>query len=323
MKFVFYHAAINKARTMMVDGVEEARVNISHWPGNQTPEHLKADTTTEMALNLAVDPYADRLFENIEFVSNNHFDTDGLLSCWAVLHPREALHHREFLTQAAQAGDFGWFTSPEAVKFDLVISAFENPLRSPLRSQFSVMNERQQLQLIYDTLLEELPELLSNFEERYRDLYEEEFAQQVEAMLKLTNGTAKINEYAEAGLSVIESREKLPLTARFNAAQHDRLLTFVEQEGGRTVDFCYDIVTWFETRTISKRPRIELSPLADRLNLLEASLEAEWHPDSLDALYPHLTLTNPEGHPVPTQLSKEFVVRQFVEFFEDAARTMA
>ena len=39
--------------------MEDDGLNLSHWPGNRTPAHLKADTTTEMALKLARDPGRD------------------------------------------------------------------------------------------------------------------------------------------------------------------------------------------------------------------------------------------------------------------------
>jgi uncharacterized protein DUF6687 len=318
MKFIFYHSGINKSHTMVVDGVEECRVNLSHWPNNQTPEHLKADTSTEIALNLAVDPYADRLFENIEFVSNNHFDTDGLLSCWTAMHPHEALPHKEFLTRAAEAGDFGWFTTPEAVRFDLVVSAFEDPQRSPLRAHFVKLDETQKYQLIYETLLGELPDLLHTFQVGYRELYEEEFAKLAEARSALAGGAASIREYSEAGLSVIDARTEFPLTSRFNACRHDRLLTFVEHKGELRCEFFYHIVTWFETRTLSKRPRIDLAPLVDRLNAIEDRTDALWRFDSLATLYPRLALIDMQGMTVPSRLSRELIVSQFLKFFENA-----
>lgn len=318
MKFLFYNSGIDQSRTMVVDGVEKCRVNLSHWPNNQTPEHLKADTSTEIALNLAVDPYADRLFENIEYVSNNHFDTDGLLSCWTAMNPHEALPHKEFLIRAAEAGDFGWFTTPEAVRFDLAVSAFEDPQRSPLKAHFAGLDETQKYQLIYETLLGELPGLLRNFQARYRELYEEEFARLAEARSALAGGAATIHEYSETGLSVIDARKEFPLTSRFNACRHDRLLTFVEDEGGLRSEFFYHIVTWFETKTLSKRPRIDLAPLVNRLNAIEERTDARWRFDSLAAFYPRLALTDSLGIQVPSRLSRKHILHQFLEFFENA-----
>jgi len=314
MKFIFYHSGINTARTMVVDGVEECRVNLSHWPKNQTPEHLKADTSTEIALNLAVDPYADRLFENIEIVSNNHFDTDGLLSCWTAMHPHQAVQHKRFLIQAAEAGDFGWFTTPEAVQLDLVISAFEDPLRSPLGKEFAALDDIGKYQLIYDTLLAELPDLLESYRERYRDLYEEEFIELEEARSRLSRGSTRIREHSNAGLSVIESVEEFPLSTRFNACQHDRLLTFVNRQSELFCEFYYHIVTWFDTQTIPKRPRLDLTPLTHQLNRAEKRTDAEWRCEALTKLYPRLALTDDHGALFPSRLSLHFIESQFEEF---------
>lgn len=321
MRFVFYHSGINEVRTMVVDGVEECRVNLSHWPNNKTPEHLKADTSTEIALNLAKDPYGDRLFENIEIVSNNHFDTDGLLSCWTAMHPHEALRHEAFLIQAAETGDFGWFTSPEAVRFDLVISAFEDPLQSPLRSQFFALNETQKYQLLYDTLLGDMPDLLGNFGERFRDLYEEEFRKQTDAMQAVAGGAARIRELTPAGISVFEAREEFPLHVRFNACQQHRLLTFIRRDGGWLCEFTYHVVTWFETKTISKRPRIDLTALAERLNEAEGRSDACWQFDSLHAFYPRLALTDSRGALIASRLTRDLIEKHFVQFFEESERT--
>lgn len=320
MEFVFYHEGINNSRTLTVDGFEETRLNLSHWPGNQTPEHLKADTSTEIALNLAADPYADRLLENIEMVSNNHFDTDGLLSCWAVFHPRKALAQRDFLIHAAQAGDFGWFPNPQAVKFDLVVSAFEDLERSPLRKHFAGLEELQRYQLIYDALLEELPGFFFNFEQRYRDLWEEEFMRLEEARRALSNGAANIREHEDAGVSVLETSREFPMSSRFNACRYDRMLTFTKAEDGWVSEFVYHILSWFETKTLSTRPRRELTPLVDRLNAAENRADAGWQADAPSALYPRLALFDKQGHPIPSRLSKDFIENEILQFFMDLSR---
>ena len=87
----------------------EGGLNLSHWPGNRTPAHLKADTSTEMALKLARDPGREEWLRGVSIVTNNHFDTDGLLSLYAVLRPEEALRHEKEMIQAARTGDFGEF----------------------------------------------------------------------------------------------------------------------------------------------------------------------------------------------------------------------
>ena len=69
MIFTFYHERLKDVPFLCVDGVVEAGLNLSHWPGNRTPAHLKADTSTEMALNLARDPGRDSWLEGVSIVS--------------------------------------------------------------------------------------------------------------------------------------------------------------------------------------------------------------------------------------------------------------
>lgn len=93
------------ANAISCDGlVAGAALDLSHWVGNRTPAELKADTSTEIALNFGKSPFRER-FASAPVV-NNHFDTDGVLSCWAVIHPEAAWRRRELMVAAAEAGDF-------------------------------------------------------------------------------------------------------------------------------------------------------------------------------------------------------------------------
>ena len=53
MRFEFYHEGLNAAPLLSVDGTVEGALHLSHWEGNQTPGELRADTSTEIALNFA------------------------------------------------------------------------------------------------------------------------------------------------------------------------------------------------------------------------------------------------------------------------------
>ena len=55
-------------------------------------------------------------------VLNNHYDTDGLLSVWALLQPEAALQYRQLLVEASEAGDFDeWPASDEGLKLQFAI----------------------------------------------------------------------------------------------------------------------------------------------------------------------------------------------------------
>ena len=68
------------------------------------------------------DEYADAI------VLNNHYDTDGVLSCFALLEPEFALKHKQVFIEAAESGDFGEFSSENGVKLDIALSSICDPL---------------------------------------------------------------------------------------------------------------------------------------------------------------------------------------------------
>jgi len=84
---------------------EGVDVELSHWIPNRTPRRYKADTSTGICLAFVADPLPGEWGLAI----NNHVDTDGVLSAFAITHPGPALAHRQVLVEAAAMGDFmGW-----------------------------------------------------------------------------------------------------------------------------------------------------------------------------------------------------------------------
>ncbi|MGH9960289.1 MAG: DUF6687 family protein, partial [Pyrinomonadaceae bacterium] len=121
MRFEFYRAGLDTVPKLSVDGTVSNSIHFSHWQGNQTPAEVKADTSTEIALNLVAYPNKQNLTQGIELVTNNHFDTDGVLSVWTVLNGERALDLREQLIPAAEAGDFSEFSTENGVRASIVI----------------------------------------------------------------------------------------------------------------------------------------------------------------------------------------------------------
>jgi hypothetical protein len=91
MRFEYYHSGLADLPKLSVDGTVDNALHFSHWQGNHTPAELKADTSTEIALNLVAAPNRNELTQGIDLVTNNHFDTDGVLSVWTVLNGERAL----------------------------------------------------------------------------------------------------------------------------------------------------------------------------------------------------------------------------------------
>src|SRR5713226_10373793 len=127
MRFEYYHDAIANLPKLSVDGTVDNAIHFSHWHGNETPESVKADTSTDIALNLVAAPNRDELTRGIDLVTNNHFDTDGVLSVWTVLTGERALQLRDKLIAAAAAGDFSELSTEDGVRASIVIQGSESP----------------------------------------------------------------------------------------------------------------------------------------------------------------------------------------------------
>src|SRR4030081_865886 len=126
MRFEYYSDAIATSPKLSVDGTVDNAIHFSHWKGNETPQSVKADTSTEIALNLVAAPNRDELTQGIDLVTNNHFDTDGVLSVWTVLAGERALELREKLIAAAEAGDFSELSTQAGVRASIVIQGSES-----------------------------------------------------------------------------------------------------------------------------------------------------------------------------------------------------
>src|SRR5213596_2529161 len=140
MRFEYYTDKLADVPKLSVDGTVDNAVHFSHWKGNQTPASVKADTSTEIALNLAAAPNREELTRGIELVTNNHFDTDGVLSVWTMLNGERALELRDKLIAAAEAGDFSEFSSVDGVRASIVIQGSDSPIDksgSPLARQIA------------------------------------------------------------------------------------------------------------------------------------------------------------------------------------------
>src|SRR6266403_2273183 len=116
MRFEYYHDGLTNVPKLSVDGTVDNAVHFSHWKGNRTPASVKADTSTESALNLVAAPDREELTRGIDLVTNNHFDTDGVLSVWTILNGERALGLHGQLIAAAEAGDFSELSTREGVR---------------------------------------------------------------------------------------------------------------------------------------------------------------------------------------------------------------
>jgi hypothetical protein len=296
MRFQFYNAELDTVPKLSVDGTVDNSVHFSHWQGNETPVELKADTSTEIALNLVASPKKLEFTKGIELVTNNHFDTDGVLSVWTVLHGERALDHRANLIAAAETGDFSEFRSDAGVKISLVIQGPDqaggnNDTVSPLARQ---LNGEQMIDdaRCYDLVLPKVEDLLTNIA-AYEALWREGWDQIVIASESFERGESSVEEIGGGQLSLIRLAPQIFGSSGFDPNQHATpqvaisryahghlFLIAVPLANGWSYRIDYPYYSWAETVVRQKIVRKDLGPLLDQLNRLESSRSGVWKVDN-------------------------------------------
>ena len=296
MRFEFYSEALDNVPKLSVDGTVDNSIHFSHWEGNSTPAELKADTSTEIALNLVASPNRAALTQGIELVTNNHFDTDGTLSCWTVLTGERALAYRDLLIAAAEAGDFSEHSSDDGVRVSIAIQGSDqaspnNDDGSPL-ARFLAGEEVDDDARAYDLVLPKVEHLLTHINE-YEPLWRAGWESVVAAIESFERGKSKVVEYSDAKISLITlapelfdgagfspTRHAAPYTAISKFARGELFLIAIPSGHGWFYRIDYPYYSWAETVV---RPRIAHRDRAGALQLLnsrESNREGRWQKDN-------------------------------------------
>jgi hypothetical protein len=271
MKYRQYTPDLEQVDKIIVDGNKcGVGLQLSHWPGNTTPAEFRADFSLDIVLRLLASPDFGAHLSEFDLVTNDHYDTDGLLAIWALLNPTKSREHASALQAAAEAGDFYEFTSPEAVQFDLIVQAFESLEKSPVAMQLADLADAQRWQIAIEALLSEMPGLLYE-PERYRHLWEEEYRKLQEMISRLRKGSVEVYEWPAERLSVISSNFPLNHFTRNIAARGHRILETVREREGTTYELYYREFLWYDIVFRTRTPKHLLLHAAETLNDLESS----------------------------------------------------
>ncbi|MFY9269438.1 MAG: DUF6687 family protein [Candidatus Manganitrophaceae bacterium] len=274
MIFYFYEEAMKGVPKISVDGLVPQSHHLSHWKGNQTPPPLKADTSTEIALRFLADPNQKQYFPGVSIITNNHFDTDGLLSVWTLLHPKKAEPMAGRLIAAAEAGDFSSFSSEEGVQMNLLIEALAASDESPILSQLSSYPGPKEAYL-YKTLLPMLPDLFRRKDE-YLFLWREAYDRIIQSMELFEKGIIGVEEHEEERLSIIIDEQRPARQAIDHHCLGNLFLVIEDRErgeGGFGYELEYRYYAWADTVTRPPIAPIPMEPLAEHLNRHEAPHE--------------------------------------------------
>ncbi len=270
-------------------------VHFSHWEGNETPAELKADTSTEIALNLVASPQRSQFTRGIELVTNNHFDTDGVLSVWTVLNGDRVLQFKEILISTAEAGDFSELTSETGVRASIVIQGLdqagnETQEGSPL-GQFLNGGEPVDDAKAYELVLPEVEQVITNIG-AYEHLWRAGWEQVAVALESFEKGASTAEELADVGTTLVTiapdvfgptgfdpKKHGVPVIAISYYARGELFLIATPYENGWSYRFDYPYYSWAETVVRPKIQRRDLTMLLARLNESESNEKGRWQLD--------------------------------------------
>ncbi len=293
MRFEYYSDAIATLPKLSVDGTVDNAIHFSHWKGNETPQSVKADTSTEIALNLVAAPDRDELMQGIDLVTNNHFDTDGVLSVWTMLSGERALELRAKLIAAAEAGDFSELSTKEGVRASIVIQGSDSPtdVGSPLAQRLAgepVTDDAR----AYELVLPQVERVLTHTNE-YESLWCDPWNRIAAALDSFAKGRSRVDEDHEAKVSLVTlapeifssagfkpTRHCAPFTAISHHARGEVFLIATPLGGGWAYRIDYPYYSWAETVVRPSIRRRDFSSLMERLNETETSTDGRWHLDS-------------------------------------------
>ena len=296
MKFQFYTEALENVPKLSVDGTVENSIHFSHWEGNRTPAEVKADTSTEIALKLVASPNRAALTNGIELVTNNHFDTDGVLSVWAVLTGERALAYRDLLIAAAEAGDFSEHSSDDGVRVSIAIQGSDqaspnNDTGSPL-ARLIAGEEVDDDARAYELVLPEVERLLTNIND-YESLWREGWESVAAAIESFERGESTVSEFPETKVSLITLAPKLfdgagfsptrhaaPYTAISKFAKGELFLIAIPTSSGWFYRLDYPYYSWAETVVRPRVQRRDLTAVLQLLNEKERNQDGRWKMDN-------------------------------------------
>jgi hypothetical protein len=337
MRFEYYHDGLADTLKLSIDGTVDNAIHFSHWKGNRTPASLKADTSTEIALNLVAAPDRDELTQGIDLVTNNHFDTDGVLSVWTVLTGERALGLREQLIAGAEAGDFSEMSTEDGVRASIVIQGSDSDLEqeggSPLADQLAGKAIRDNARA-YELVLPEVERILTRTSD-YESLWREPWERIAAALDSFAGGTSRVVEDNEAKVSLVTlapeifseagfkpTRHAAPFTAISRHARGELFVIGTPLDDGWSYRIDYPYYSWAETVV---RPRIErrdFSLLISELSEIEESATGSWHLDSSE-LASAMKFADQNGKLAASSLEPDIVAAQLHNFLVESKSAVA
>lgn len=328
-KFIPFSEVKNQ-RAIVVDSAHANGIMLSHWKGTPTPEAIKADTSAAIVLN-ALRLNLPEL--DLPFVTANHFDIDGFVGVWALLNPALALENEELLRQMALIGDFRELDlnhplAGEALKLVCWLNAKERSLfYKPFEADEMEEKEAAQCVQKFRYFLRAFEAVLRN-PDWEKGSWEDEVASVLLGYRDMYKPDTRITRHPELGLIIINTPHPVHYYALFSRTHGFDIVLSCYQGNKYEVEYKY--TTWVDIASRPTLPRLNLGPLAARLNELETTGHT-WTSDAITETGPLLrlngnALTRSEAYESPTereifassipvQTLKQEVVSYFTEYY--------
>lgn len=320
LRYVPYHR-LEATPNIVVDGAPNAAtvLTLSHWPGAPTPEELRADTSTEIALNYLRAPDRER-YGAAAAVTNNHVDHDGLAGIWALLHPEQALEQADLLTAIATAGDFHYVEEDQELAAQVVIAlnALMNQQSGPFALDLAPLPPEERTARLHEAILPLFGDLIANIN-KYWEYWFADYTDVLRARHLVGSGAVQVEEHPDLDLSVIQTPLRLDPLVLYSLSRMPRMLVILAEN---TYVFEYRYESWVQFQSRRVQPRIDLTGLASRLNMFERR-EGRWVFEDLRDMTPRLFLRGPDGSPAPSSIAAETVVAELTDFLRAHARDRA
>lgn len=279
---------------VVVDSHFPNRLTLSHWPGAPKLKQLHDDTSAGIVLNVL--KHKSEILEGCRYVTNNHFDIDGFLGIWCLIHPEKGLDYDQLFRKMALLGDFREIqlkTAEDHKALQLVcwFNGLENQrFYAPFDNREVGANELHACVPKYDYFLEAFEEVIRE-PQRGKEFWEEEYEAVIKGMEILQSNKSRQWNEDNIRLHVVETPEPLHYYALYsNSQQADMVLCMYEDN---RYELEYKYTSWVDTATRQGYPRIELDMLADRLNKIEGS-GMPWRSEKITDTAPILRLGGQE-----------------------------
>ncbi|MAY83288.1 MAG: hypothetical protein CMP59_04065 [Flavobacteriales bacterium] len=284
--FLSYHQIADQD-VVVVDGLHPQKTVLSHWKGANVHAEVEADTSGEIAINAI-----EKGFPGVEapYVSATHFDIDGFVGVFALFYPELTLKYKSAMIEMARIGDFReYLPKNEGSDLALKLCCWMNKVEKDMFYRpFEEKDEIKSCVPKFEYFLKIFPDVLQQIDQ-YKTDWEAEYMRVKEDM-HLLQEEERVNEL---GLIIRKAAQPLHYYALFSETEGLDMVLSIYPSNRYELECKY--TTWIDLASRPNLPRVDLRPLAEQLNQIEAS-EQIWEVDRITDTGPILRLESKKLH---------------------------